>query len=371
MPNVILAVPVVSVRPCGALLAIASGCQGAAWRVLRPHILVVPDMRVFELTAHLQKFSRAEGRSATAAAAYRSCSAIPCEREGLMHDYRQKGGLEASRIVLPAGAPAWASDRVALWNAAELRERNGKRGRNADAFKARAVTAREIMFGFPAELSEGGRLAVADRIARHLVEVHGVATDLAIHQPGKEGDQRNHHCHMMLTSRRLTVDGLGEKTREWDGFKSGSAALVALRAFLAQTMNDALAHEGKGAEVYVEHRSLKARGSGRAPQKHMGPGKTHALRTTLKLERLAWERGARERQAGRHAEELARLAGKGGEAAARLAAAHAGENAQLDRAILARRARVRANEAVSRQHYAEQHRARQHDALEQGRRHGD
>ena len=179
-------------------------------------------MQTVELTAHLKKINRLRGRTATAAAAYRACALIECEREGWVHDYRRKSGMEAAEVILPGHAPAWASSRSGLWNAAEMRERNGKRGPNAGAFKVDAVTAREIMFGFPAGLSKAGRLDVARTIARHLVDRHGVAADFAIHTPGKAGDQRNHHCHLMFSTRRMTADGFTRKTREWDDVFTGS-----------------------------------------------------------------------------------------------------------------------------------------------------
>ena len=77
----------------------------------------------------VKTIKRSAGRSATAAAAYRSASVIPCDREGRMHDYTAKRGVEACFILAPDGAPSWAQDRAALWNAAEAREtrsiRNG------------------------------------------------------------------------------------------------------------------------------------------------------------------------------------------------------------------------------------------------------
>ena len=41
------------------------------------------------------------GRSATAAAAYRSASVIELDREGRMHDYTAKRGVEACFILAP------------------------------------------------------------------------------------------------------------------------------------------------------------------------------------------------------------------------------------------------------------------------------
>src|SRR5689334_20237925 len=113
-------------------------------------------VRVFELSTRINAVQRSQGDSATAKAAYRACCVIECEREGRTHDYSRKQGLEASEIVLPKGAPAW--DRSKLWNGAELAERNGKRGKNAGAFRANAQTARDLMFSYPVELSKEGRL---------------------------------------------------------------------------------------------------------------------------------------------------------------------------------------------------------------------
>lgn len=260
-------------------------------------------MRILELTAHVKVISRAKGRSATAAAAYRACAVIACEREGKVHDYTRKAGLEASAIVLPDVAPGWALNSSRLWNAAELRERNGARGANAGAWKADATTAREVMFGYPAELSPAGRLAFAERIARHMVEAHGVAVEWANHAPGKLGDQRNHHCHMLFTTRRMTADGLGEKTREWDSRSAGRRTVYAFRAMLAAAMNEALAGEGHGAAVFVEHRSLKKRGSDRIATKHLPRGQVNAERKRKARERQAWEKQHRTGQAERQRQE--------------------------------------------------------------------
>jgi hypothetical protein len=265
-------------------------------------------VRVFELTTRVTGISRGDGRSATAAAAYRACCVIECEREGKTHDYSRKHGLEASEIVLPDHAPAWARDRAKLWNAAELVEKNGQRGKNAGKFKADAKTARDVLFTYPSELSAAGRLNAARVIARHVIATSAAAVDINIHQPGKDGDERNHHCHMMFTTRRMTAKGLGEKTREWDHLKTGPKLSKALRKFIADTLNAELAAEGKAGIARVEYLSFKARGSPRkATQQHQGPGKTHALRKQQMQLRKAWEQAQRKEQRERHGKERASL----------------------------------------------------------------
>lgn len=265
-------------------------------------------MATFELTTRMTPVQRSQGDSATARAAYRACCIIECEREGRIHDYRRKAGLQASEITIPTGGPRslrWALDRSRLWNEAELVERNGKRGKNAGAFKANAQTARDVMFSYPAELSPAGRLAVARTVARHLADTHGVAVDFNIHLPGKEGDERNHHCHMMMTTRRVTANGLGEKAREWDERDSTGPSLAAqLRAFIADALNAELAAEGKAGLVFVEHRSFKERGSGQVPTRHLGV-KMHSLRRAKGRAREAWLATQGKAQKERHGKELA------------------------------------------------------------------
>lgn len=262
-------------------------------------------MRTFELSTHMKAVSRAEGESATAKAAYRACCVIECEREGRTHDYTRKAGLEVAAIVLPEGAPRWARDRAKLWNGAELREANkDKRAKAAE--KANARPARDLLFSLPVELSAAGRLDVARAVARHLADTHRVAVDFAIHQPGKLGDERNYHVHMLMTTRRITEKGLGEKAREWDDLKTGPKLAQALRAFIAQTLNDALKAEGQADAVFVEHRSFKARGSAQVPTRHQGL-RQHSQRRDRNRARQAWTATQRKAQKERHDKELASL----------------------------------------------------------------
>ena len=265
-------------------------------------------VRIFELSTHVKSISRGAGGSATAAAAYRACCSIESELDGKTHDYTRKSGLEAGAIILPKGAPSWAADRAKLWNGVELRERNGARGKNAGQLKRNAALAREFMFSFPVELSQAGRFRVAETIARHLADTHGIAADFAIHKPGREGDQRNFHCHMLTTTRRMTAHGLGAKAREWDDIKQRSVLAKNFRAFVATTLNEALAGEGKAAAVHVEHRSFKERGAGgQKATRHQGVARTNAERAKKRTTRAAWERAVRKDQHERHAKERAAL----------------------------------------------------------------
>src|SRR3546814_11234739 len=107
--------------------------------------------------------------------------------------------------MLPTDAPEWAADRERLWNAAELAET-----------RKNATVAREYEIALPVELSADERRELALGLAREISERHGVAVDVSIHAPGREGDQRNHHAHLLTTPRRLGPEGLGATTRALD-----------------------------------------------------------------------------------------------------------------------------------------------------------
>ena len=79
------------------------------------------------------------------------------------------------------------------------------------------------------------------------------------------------------------------------------------RAFVAATLNEALAGEGKAAAVHVEHRSFAARGDGQKATRHQGVARTNAERAKQRTTRAAWERAARNDQHERHAKERAAL----------------------------------------------------------------
>ncbi len=214
-------------------------------------------MATYHLSA--KTISRSQGRSATAAAAYRSGARIDDERTGLIHDYRRRRGVEASLLILPDGAPDWASDRARLWNAAEHAET-----------RKNSTVAREFEIALPAELDAEQRQRLAADFARELVLRHGCAADVAIHRPGRAGDSRNHHAHLLLTTRRLTAAGFAEKTRELDDLKSGE--IGRWRARFAEVQNERLREAG--VEARVDHRSLEAQGNDREATIHLGPTAT-------------------------------------------------------------------------------------------------
>lgn len=228
----------------------------------------------FVASYHLsvKTIKRSAGRSATAASAYRSASTVSCEREGRVHDYTAKQGVRESFILTPPDAPDWAQDRSALWNAAEARET-----------RSNSVTAREWEVALPSEISDHARAEIVREFAQVLVDRYRVAVDVAIHAPHREGDQRNHHAHIMTTTRKLEATGLTDKTRVLDVAKTGGVEIEQMRGVWAELQNRAL--ERAGEVERVDHRSLEVQRSAalsrgetqraeeldRAPEVKLGP----------------------------------------------------------------------------------------------------
>src|SRR5471030_2432675 len=130
-------------------------------------------MAIYHLS--VKAVSRSAGRSATAAAAYRAGCEIVDQRTGEIHDYTRKGGVEAAE-------------------------------RRKDA-----CVAREFEVALPDELSPAERRRLAVDFAKEMANREGCAVDVAIHAPGKEGDSRNHHAHILRTTRKVGLGGLTDK----------------------------------------------------------------------------------------------------------------------------------------------------------------
>nr|WP_259469841.1 MULTISPECIES: MobQ family relaxase [Pseudomonas syringae group] len=217
--------------------------------------------------ANTKPIARSAGRSSVAAAAYRSGTELVDMRTGLVHDYTWRDGVFYTEIMLPDGTSA---ERNALWNAAESAEKR-KDGR----------TGREWIIALPAELDEDARQKLASAFGIELATRYGVAVDLAIHLPSREGDNRNHHAFVMTTTRQVSRDAtgllvMGEKStielsdtkRRSVGLGSAADEVVAIRQLWERMANRAL--ENAGSDARIDSRSLKAQGLDREATMHLG-----------------------------------------------------------------------------------------------------
>ncbi|NTF65803.1 Ti-type conjugative transfer relaxase TraA [Rhizobium rhizogenes] len=252
----------------------------------------------------MKPIARASGRSAVASAAYRCAARLTNERDGITHDFTRKQGVEHCEIVLPEGVKAeWAAlDRSALWNAAEFAE-NRKDAR----------VAREFEIALPHELSVEARLETARAFAQHLADRYGAAVDFAIHSPHDAtgatmaGDVRNHHAHVMMTTRQVIESGLGDKTylerkNAWllsNGLATTDMQLRDIRQSWESIANERLAREGL--DIRIDHRSHAERGLELQPTEHMG---VHA--TQMERQGKSVDRGRLDEEAAKRNAELIR-----------------------------------------------------------------
>lgn len=202
--------------------------------------------------------SRGQGRSATAAAAYRAAERIYDRRTGLEHDYERKRGVVRSEVLLPRDAPEVYRDRGELWNAVEAAET-----------RSNSRLSREFELALPRELCRDEQFDLARGWAERELVSRGMCADVCMHDRG----DGNPHAHIMCTTREAGPDGFGAKNRGWDD----KALLVDLRKSWEREQNRALERSyerDRTPEIersYVDCRSYEARGIDREPTRHEGP----------------------------------------------------------------------------------------------------
>ncbi|WP_251879204.1 MobQ family relaxase [Achromobacter sp. Marseille-Q4954] len=190
------------------------------------------------------------GFSATAAAAYRSGGIVTDYRTGEVHDYTRKRRIDYTEIVLPPGAPSWASHREALWNAVEA----------AEARKD-ARLAHEFIVALPHGLTKEQEIKMVRDLAQRIADRHGIPVDWAIHGDDPkmwDGSQKGvvgSHAHLLMPTRELTPEGFSKiKGREFIDRKLGPKTLRYWREQWALIGNEHI--ERAGLDERWDHRTL-------------------------------------------------------------------------------------------------------------------
>ena len=229
----------------------------------------------------IRSVARGRGGNAVAKAAYVARDRLVDAAGARVHDYRAVPGLTHSAILLPADAPAtgvdWARDRSTLWNAAEAAER-----------RRDARVAREYTIALPHELASDERLALARDYAQAIADRYRTPVDLAVHGPTSRGDPRNHHAHILATTRELNATGLGCKAtielttdrRRQLGLQHVTVEYRELRARWAELANERLRAAHVEARLEPRSRATLAREQARvatpAPPAERSPARAVA-----------------------------------------------------------------------------------------------
>ena len=236
--------------------------------------------------------SRGKGKSAVAAAAYRSGEKLTNEWDGLTHDYTKKGGVVHSEILLPAHAPPAFSDRSTLWNSVELSEKSNN-----------AQLAREVEIALPVELSREEQTRLVREYCSSQFVSKGMIADFNLHDTGGG----NPHAHILLTMRPLdekgawlpkskkeyVLDENGKKIRLPSGrYKTRKVDLVdwnnrenaeVWRRAWADLANEYLAQNNRPERI--DHRSYERQGIDQIPTVHVGVSATQMEKKGIVTER--------------------------------------------------------------------------------------
>jgi len=225
--------------------------------------------------------NRSSGRTSVASMAYRAGEKLKDERTGLTHDFTKKSGVAHTEIISNLDIDI---DRNQLWNLAEQSE-NRKDAR----------TAREWVIALPDELNADQRKDLAKDFASSFVDRYGVIADIAIHEPSKGGSDKNHHAHIMLTTRKAELDSdnklilttkadieLSNTKRKSLDMSTTQDEIKQIRETWANLANHAL--ERAGIQEKIDHRSYADQGNGLQATIHEGTKVTQLRRQGIDTE---------------------------------------------------------------------------------------
>ncbi len=202
------------------------------------------------------------GKSAVSAAAYRAGAKLVDSRTGTSYDYSDKKGVLGAEIMVPDGTLPFLRDRQQLWEAVERIER-----------RKDSQLAHDFILTLPHEMTQAQRVALTREFVRNEFCAKGFIADIAWHVPGKRGDDRNYHAHVMVPMRAIQDGALAPKKQRPTGSehpaKAWAAELLNLRIAWANNANRHL--EAAGLDIRIDHRSLSARGIDREPESKIGP----------------------------------------------------------------------------------------------------
>lgn len=236
--------------------------------------------------------SRGKGKSAVAAAAYRSGEKLINNYDGIVHDYTRKSGIAHTEILLPSHAPPDFQNRSALWNSVEKIEKSKN-----------SQLAREIELAIPKELNREQQISLVREYVNDNFVAVGMCADIAVH----DKSDGNPHAHIMLTMRPLEQDGTwGAKSRkEYITDKNGERIKLKNGNFKTKKVDTVDWNEQSKAELWrskwaelankylaenkiaerIDHRSFERQGTEQIPTIHLGVAASQMERKGIETER--------------------------------------------------------------------------------------
>ena len=214
-------------------------------------------------------FNRKAGHNLIAGVAYRLGIKLTDWNTGIAHDFTRKSGIIHRAIFLPRQTKYKSLEELLADGERKERQSNSRVGR-------------ELLVAIPHELPQEQQIDLAKEFALEVQKRYGCAVIMSLHQADRNGDQRNVHAHIVMTTREIGEDGyLGAKIHQMD--KRGE--IDELKKLWEQTANKYLSPEGK--HIKFESNLDK----GKYPSLHLGRKAINFERKTGQKsdKRLAYE----------------------------------------------------------------------------------
>ena len=243
----------------------------------------------------IRTVSRAKAKKATFSAGYATRQDITDERTGEQRYYGKHQDLVDSGVVLPSdleNPPDWANDIQQLANQMELSQK-----------RINACTARTWMLPLPHELNTEQRKELARDCCQWLADRHSIAVIYGLHEPHQQGDSRNHHLHMVMSTRQIQEKGFRTAKSQKVNGKSqyfipldygetkGGAEITAMREAMCNLFKEHLSNAGFADEASeLSHLSYEERGLEQKSQTHLGEEATALERQGIETEKGNYNR---------------------------------------------------------------------------------
>lgn len=200
----------------------------------------------------VQMISRSGGKSCVSSLAYRSATKLNDLKTGQSFDYSKKQNVNHVEILTDDNAPKWIKDiakecisnrQSALQKLSEIFEKSENR-KDSQVY-------REVEFSLPRELTNEQNIEWSKKFINDVCFKKGMFSVLHFHfDCDEKTGEKKPHCHVLLSTRDLTEDGLSiYKRRDWNN----KSLLMEFREQCAQYENVALKEHGF--ETRVDHRS--------------------------------------------------------------------------------------------------------------------
>lgn len=231
-------------------------------------------MAIYHL--HCDIIGRGGGRSAVAAAAYRSCSKIYDETTGEEFDFRRKEKALYTEMLFPDNHPNFVYNRSEFWNEVQKKE-----SRTNSRF------CRSFDIALPSELDLLDNIEIIKRWIKNNYTSRGLVADLCIHSEHKDKKtgqgNKNIHAHILVSTRAVDSNGWTEKDRE----VNSTNYLKIVRKSWADICNFKFAEMDIAERI--DERTLAEQGIDREPQQHLGAVVTAMQRKGKKTRRKKYK----------------------------------------------------------------------------------